>query len=194
MSEDRPLGAVGVLGGLVLLAAFFVNIGDVNWLRLVLFNVGAIAVGLALARRAPTPPAVVILTAVGVIVANAWYAAMTVLSLSVEDPFARTFGQVYFLAGVAMWLGDAAFGAVLASRRQLTSGLAWRLAAVALAIGSLLAFSGLDRLGLVGRDGGTIFTPLSLAGIFLNGLAWIVLGLDVAIGRRALPSSSHATA
>jgi hypothetical protein len=33
-----------------------------------------------------------------------------------------------------------------------------------------------------------------LAGIFLNGLAWIVLGLDVAIGRRALPSSSHATA
>jgi hypothetical protein len=187
----RALGAAGVLGGLVLLAGFVVNIGpDFNWIRIVLFNVGAIAIGIALARRAAAPPALLMLTAGAVVLANAWYIGMTVLSLGVLRPNAGTFGYVYFLAGAATWLADAAFGAVLARKRRLTAGLGGRAAAVALAIGSLLAFTGMDRLGLVSRDHETIFATLSLFGVFLNGLGWITLGLDVAIGRRRLPPSS----
>jgi hypothetical protein len=191
----RALGAAGVLGGFVLLAAFVVNIGsDINWIRLVLFNVGAIAIGIARARRAAVPRTLLMLTAAAVVLANAWYIGMTLLSLGVARPGAGTFGYVYFIAGAAMWLSDAAFGAVLAGRRRLTAGLGGRLAAAALAIGSLLAFTGMDRLGLVSRDRETIFAPLSLFGIFLNGLGWIVLGLDVAIGRRPAPPSSAAAA
>jgi hypothetical protein len=93
-----------------------------------------------------------------------------------------------------MWLSDAAFGAVLASRRDLTAGLGGRLGAVALAVGSLLAIIGMDRFGLVSADRDSIFKTLALAGILLNGLAWIVLGLDVALGRRALPLSTTTTA
>ena len=49
---DRMLGAAGILGGVVLLAAFVIDIpGSVNVLRLVLFNLGAIAVVVALYRR-----------------------------------------------------------------------------------------------------------------------------------------------
>jgi hypothetical protein len=191
----RALGAAGVLGGLLLLAVFFTDIRpDLNWVRLVLFNVGAIAIGIALARRAMTPRAAVVLTASAVILANTMHLAMTVLSLGVERPFAGDFGFVFFLITAAMWLFDAAFGAVLASRRGRTAGLGGRLAAVALAFGSLLAIIGMDRIGLVSPDRDSIFKTLALVGIFLNGLAWIVLGLDVALGRRALPSSTTTTA
>lgn len=191
----RTLGAAGVLGGLVLLAAFVTDIRpDLNWVRLVLFNVGAIAIGIAMARRAMTPRAAVVLTAGAVILTNTMHLAMTVLSLGIERPFAGDFGFVFFLITAAMWLFDAAFGVVLASRRDLTEGLAGRLGAVALATGSLLAIMGMDRLGLVSPDHDSIFKTLALVGVFLNGLAWIVLGLDVALGRRAPPSSTTATA
>jgi hypothetical protein len=191
----RALGAAGVLGGLVLLGAFVLDIRpDLNWIRLVLFNVGAIAIGIALARRAAPPSAAVIVTAGAVILANAAHLGMIVFSLGVERPFAGTSGFIFFLVAAAIWLGDAAFGAALASRRGLPAGLAGRLAAVALAVGSLLALTGMDRLGLVSRDHETAFATLSQVGIFLSGLGWIVLGLDVAIGRRPVPSSDSATA
>jgi hypothetical protein len=187
----RALGGAGVLGGLVLLVVFVIDVRpDLNWIRLVLFNVGAIAVGVALAGRAEDPRAAVVLTASAVILANAAHVGMTVLSLGVERPFAGTFGFVFFLIAAAMWLFDAAFGAVLAGRRRLTAGLGGRLGAVALAVGSLLAITGMDRLGLVGHDHPTIFNTVALVGIFLNGLAWIVLGLDLALGRRTVPPST----
>jgi hypothetical protein len=168
----RALGAAGVLGGLVLLAAFVLDIRpDINWIRLVLFNVGAIAVGIALVRRAATPRTAVALTASAVVLANAVHLGMTVISLGVERPFAGDFGLVFFLITAAMWLFDAAFGAVLASRRDLTAGLGGRLGAIALAVGSLLAIIGMDRLGLVSPDHDSIFKTLALVGIFLNGLA-----------------------
>jgi hypothetical protein len=61
------------------------------------------------------------------------------------------------------------------------------LGALALAIGSLLAVTGMDRLEWTTRDNPTIFLPLSLAGIALNGLGWILLGIDVATRRRPAP-------
>jgi hypothetical protein len=194
-SLARALGAAGVLGGLVLLAAFVSDIRpDLNWIRLVLFNIGAIAIGIALSLSSTGPRAAVVLTASVVILTNAAHLGMTVLSLGVERPFAGDFGLVFFLITAAMWLSDAAFGAVLASRRTLPGGLGARLGAIALAVGSLLAIIGMDRIGLVSPDRESIFKTLALVGIFLNGLAWIVLGLGVAFGRRALPSSTTATA
>jgi hypothetical protein len=187
----RALGAAGVLGGLVLLAAFVTEIRpDLNWVRLVLFNVGAMAIGTAMARRATHPRGAVVVTAGAVLLANAMQLGMTVLSLGVERPFAGDFGLVFFLISAAMWLGDAMFGAVLASRSDLTAGLAGRLGAVALAVGSLLAIIGMDRIGLVTPDRDSTFKTLALAGIFLNGLSWIVLGLDVVRGGRLMSASN----
>jgi hypothetical protein len=194
-SLARALGVAGVLGGLVLLAAFVTEIRpDLNWIRLVLFNIGAIAIGIALTLRATAPRAAVVLTASAVIFTNAAHLGMTVLSLGVERPFAGDFGLVFFLITAAMWLSDAAFGAVLASRRNLTAGLGGRLGAIALAVGSLLAIIGMDRIGLVSPDRDSIFKTLAGVGIFLSGLAWIVLGLDVALGRRRMQPSIGATA
>jgi hypothetical protein len=180
----RALGAAGVLGGIVLLSVFVTDIRpDLNWMRLVLFNVGAIAVGIAMARRAMPPAAAVVITAGAVVITNAMHLGMTVLSLGVERPFAGDFGLLFFWITLGMWLSDASFGAVLASRRHLTSGLAGRGGAVALAVGSLLAIIGMDRIGLVSPDRDSAFKALALTGVFLNGLAWIVLGLGLVRAR-----------
>ena len=66
----------------------------------------------------------------------------------------------------------------------LRSGFAARWGALALAIGSVLALTGMDRLELTSVANPTIFGPLSLIGIALNGLGWILLGLDLASGAR----------
>jgi hypothetical protein len=104
---------------------------------------------------------------------------MMVLAIGRPHPFARDFGLVFFAAGVVMWLTDVSFGLV-----ALGLGVVTRWGALALAIGSDLAITGIDRLELTSPDDPTIFGPLSLAGTALNGLGWILLGLDVAIGRR----------
>ncbi len=106
------------------------------------------------------------------ILANAWYLAMVVLSNGrpqppVGDPEFRLVG---FVAGVAMWWADAAFGLVslrleVADRLRLVA----RGGALALAIGSVLAFAGMDRLGLVRGDLAWLFTPAAMLGIALNG-------------------------
>ena len=44
----------------------------------------------------------------------------------------------------------------------------------------------MDRLELTTRDNPTIFLPLSLTGIALNGVGWIVLGLWL-VSRRERP-------
>jgi hypothetical protein len=191
-TSSRLLGLVGILGGMVLLAAFV----PVNWgtelfnLRLVLFNAGAIAVVVAVHRRqASAAPTVALLAAVPAILANAWYLVMTVLSLGRSGPMgAGDFGLVYFFAAAAMWLTDSAFG--LATLRL---GVVTRWGAMALAIGSLLAFTGMDRLELTSADSPTIFGFLALAGVALNGIGWILLGLDVATrGRPSADSTSRA--
>jgi hypothetical protein len=179
---SRALGLAGILGGGLLLAAFVVEIDpNLNNVRLVLFNVGAIAIVIAVHRRqASVAPKLALLAAVPALLANAWYLAMVLLPVSPLRPFAGDDGLVGFAGGVAMWLTDAAFGLV-----TLRLGVVTRWGALALAIGSVLAFTGMDRLELSPRDNPTIFGPLALAGIALNGIGWVFLGLDVATRRRA---------
>ena len=179
-ASNRALGLAGILGGAVLLAAFVVEIApDLNNVRLILFNLGAIAVVVAVHRRQVAASPTLFRTVAGATMfANAWYLAMVVLATGRPSPFAGEFGLVFFWAAVAMWLTDAAYGAV-----TLRLGLVTRWGAAALAIGSALAFTGMDRLALTSPANPTIFLPLSLIGIALNGLGWILLGVDVATRR-----------
>jgi hypothetical protein len=186
-TSSRLLGLVGILGGLLLLVVFIVDITpELNVVRLVLFNAGAIAIVIAVHRRqAPAGPTVALLSAGAAVVANAWSLAMILLAIGrpqppLGDPDFRLVG---FFAGAAMWLTDAAFGLV-----TLRLGAVTRLGALALAVGSVLAFSGMDRLELTSAANPTIFGPLSLLGFALNGIGWILLGIDVATRRRAAPA------
>ena len=184
---SRVLGLIGILGGLALLLPFLPMLlpfdlnGDLFNLRLTLFNIGAIAIVIAVHRRqAPTAPRLALLAAVATITANALYLAATVLLVSQPgQPGPGDFGLGYFYVGLALWLTDAAFGVV-----TLRLGVMARWGAIALAIGSLLAIMGMDRLELTSATNPTIFGSLALAGIALNGLGWILLGLDVATRRR----------
>jgi hypothetical protein len=85
-----------------------------------------------------------------------------------------------FYAGLAMWLSDAAFGFVTLRVAGLT-----RWGAIALGVGSLLAILGMSHLQLTSPANPTIFGPLSLIGIALNGIGWILLGGDLALRDRA---------
>jgi hypothetical protein len=177
-TASRVLGLAGVLGGAVLLAAFLFEVSpELNVVRLYLFLIGAMAIVIGVHRRqASVAPPVALLGAVPALLANGWYIAMMILATGRQHPFAGDFGLVFFAAGVAMHVTDAAFGLV-----TLRLGMVTRWGALALAIGSLLAFTGIDRLGLTS----TIFGPLSQVGIVLTGIGWILLGLDVATRRRS---------
>jgi hypothetical protein len=181
-NANRVLGLIGILGGVVLLAAFLGEIAPgLNVLRIVLFNLGAMAIVAAVHRRqASAAPSLALLGAVPAFLANAWYLAMVVLAIGRPHPFAGDFGLVFFVAAVAMWLADSAFALV-----TLRLGIVTRWGALALAIGSVLAVTGIDRLALTSSDNPTIFGPLALAGIALNGIGWILLGIDIATHGRA---------
>jgi hypothetical protein len=193
------LGPVGVVGGVSILVAFIPQapwVWQVVGLRLVLFNLGAIAVATAMEaghRRAGTSSRATAAAAAAVILANAWYLAMVVLSDGrpqppVGDPEFRLVG---FVAGVAMWWADAAFGLVsLRPGGAVGLGRLARGGALALALGSVLAFAGMDRLGLVRGDLAWLFTPAAMLGIALNGIGWILLGLAVARSRSSTAAES----
>ena len=179
------LGLVGIVGGLVLVAAFLPNLPwtrELFQLRLVLFNLGAIAVAMAVHRRQAAVAARASLAAAGAVtLANAWYLVMVILSIDRPQPpdADPDFRLVGFFAGAAMWWADAAFGFV-----SWRLGAVTRWGALALAIGSVLAFLGMDRLELMRGDLAWLFTPVALLGVGLNGLGWILLGIDVAFRRR----------
>ena len=184
MQRSSPLnlafGGLGILGGVVLLAAFVVEIDpDRNALRLALFNTGAIAIAIAIYwRLSSASRRLAVLGSAPAVVANAAYLVMTLIATGRDQPFAGNFGFALFLAGAAMWLSDALLGFI-----SLRLGGISRLGSIALGIGSLMAILGMDRLELTSQANPTIFGPLSLIGILLNGVGWIVLGLDLA--RRA---------
>ncbi len=186
---SRALGLAGIVGGVVLLAAFVIQIApELNIIRLVLFNIGAMAIVIAVHRRqSSAAPGLALAAALPALLANAWYLVMVVLSIGrprfpEADP---DFRLVFFFAGVAMWWTDALFGLV-----TVRLGVLARWGGLALAVGSVLAFTGMDRLALTSPDNPTIFGPLSLAGIALNGIGWILLGIGVATGRRARQAQS----
>jgi hypothetical protein len=176
-TATRMLGVVGIAGGLGLLLTYVVDIpSSWNTLRLVLFCAGAIAIGLTTYRRhAAVSRGLALGATIPLVAANAWYIAWILLSLGQERPFAGDFGLVGFWAALAFWLADAWFGVV-----ALQLGVVWRWAALILVAGSLMAIAGMDRLELTSQANPTIFQPIALTGIALNGLAWIILGLEVA--------------
>jgi hypothetical protein len=194
--SSRLLGLVGILGGVVLVAAFLPNL-PWDWelfnLRLLLFNLGAMAIVVAVQRSlTPGSGRLALVPAVVTVVANAWFGVMVVASIGHPQPPAADVDLrfVAFLAAAAMWLADAAYGFLILRTGSLT-----RWGALALAIGSLLAFTGMDRLGLTSSANPTIFGPLSLLGLAMNGSGWILLGIDLARGRRsaAAPAERGAT-
>jgi hypothetical protein len=182
----RALGFAGILGGAVLLAAFVVNTEPWNGLRILLFNLGAVAIVVAVhQRQASIGGGAAFVTAAAAILANLWSIAMGFLAIGNERPFAGDFGLVYFWAAMAMWLADAAFGFV-----TWRLGVVARWVGLALAIGSLFALTGIDRLELVRGDYAWFFSPAALTGIAVNGLGWILLGLAVATRRRPAKAPS----
>ena len=86
-------------------------------------------------------------------------------------------GRLLFAARIVRMFGYGSIAVILVLYLA-------RLGFDGVAIGSVLAITGIDRLELV-QANPTIFGPLSLAGIILNALGWILLGLDVATRRRA---------
>ena len=81
----------------------------------------------------------------------------------------------------AWWLADAAFGFV-----ALRLGAVTRWGALALGVGSLLAILGIGQLELTSPENPTFFGPIALTGVALNGVAWILLGLDLVLDGRAV--------
>jgi hypothetical protein len=177
--SNRLLGAVGILGGAVLLAAYVVGIpAGLNDVRLILYTLGAIAVVFAIHRRqVVVAPRLSLAVTAAAIIANAWCLSMIVLARGQELRFGGEFWLAFDLGFLAMWLTDAIFGFV-----ALRIGVVTRWGALALGIGSLLAILGMDRLGLSSATDITIFGRLGLTGVALNGIGWILLGLDVVLG------------
>jgi hypothetical protein len=189
---NRILGLLGILGGLVLIAAFIPNLpwGDSLFgLRLLLFNAGAIAIVFAVHRRqAEISRGISLAAAAPAILANAWYLVMVILSIGrprfpEPDP---GFRPIFFYAAIALWLTDAAFGLVAAR-----IGAVSRWAALALGIGSLLALTGVSGLGFTTGPYAAIVEPFSLVGIGLVGISWVLLGIDVATRKHVLPRSER---
>jgi hypothetical protein len=182
-TATRALGILGILGGAWLVAWLlpFVPWGPAGInLRVMTFNVGAIAVGMGLyLQLAADRSRLASLVLVAVILANACYLAMAVVAVGRPQPPAPdpAFRLAWFWAGVAMWWADAALGGV-----ALRVGGRARWGGVALAVGSVLAFLGMDRLELVAGAYQAIVVPLALAGITANGVGWILLGLHLLIG------------
>jgi hypothetical protein len=177
----RGLALLGVLGGLLLLEPFVLPLPerDLNQLRIILFSVGTMAVVIAVhGRQAAAGPVLAAIGAVPALVATASFLAMVVMAIGRDSPFSGDFGFVYFLAGFAMWLSHGWFGIV-----TLRLGALSRWGAAALAFGTAAAL-GMDRLELVTGPNGELFTALAQLGIALNGIGWVVLGLDLVIRRR----------
>ena len=181
-NATRALGLAGILGGLVLVAAFVVSPGlGLNIVRLVVFSLGAIAVIVGVHRwQAPAGRNLSLAAAIPAIAANAWFLAMVMLSIGRPQPPAADvdFRLVAFYADVALWLTDAAFALV-----ALRLGVVQRWAALALAVGSIVAIAGIDRLGLVTGAYGSIVSVLAQTGVALAGLGWILLGIGLVTSR-----------
>lgn len=182
---NRALGVLGILGGLVLVAALVPNL-PWSWavfnLRLVLFEAGAIAVIVAVhglqASRGRWPSLIVSASAV---LANAWHMAMSIMFVNRPQPPAPDpeFRPLYALAATALWLANAAFGLV-----ALRLGVVSRWAALVLTVGSLLAASGVSGLGFTRGPYADVIANFTVAGIVLVGVGWVLLGIDLATRRR----------
>jgi len=178
-------GTLGILGGLALLVALVVEVpAALNGVRIVLFHVGVIAVGLGIYPwHARTSRWLAAAASVPVLVTNAWSAGWIVLPAAQRGLGSGTIGLVLLVGAIALWGSMVWFG-ILAIR----AGVLWRSASLLLVVGAALAVTGMSRLGLTSDAQPTIFAPLSLFGIAGTGVAWILLGVDLLLlGRARVP-------
>ena len=178
MAAIRFLGVVGIAGGTVLLIVFLPSFGlpsDLNTWRLVLFDLGAIAVAVAAYRvGALGSSSWSWATLLAAVATNVAHLAFTLIATTRDAPFAADFGLAWHWVAFAMWLSDALLGVAL-----LRTGVLSRWGAAALAIGSPLAVLGMGRFELASPANPTIFGPIALLGVALNGIGWVLLGLDL---------------
>ena len=166
--SSRFLGLAGIAAGLAMLVAFVIDLPSGLFRdRLVVFGIGLIAIVIGVHRRqSARAPAVSLAATVALVIVVSFYLATVLLG--------QPANYVAFPAGVLLWLTSAAFGVTSAM-----IGVVSRIGAWAVAIGSLLTLTGIDRLGLVSAASPTIFNTLSQVGIAGMAIGWIVLGLDV---------------
>ncbi len=182
----RIMGMLGVIGGLVTLAAYVPiwPTNDLFNLRLVLLNVGAIAVVLAVHQRQASHGRILALSAaIPALIANlAYLILITQLVAQPGDIGRGDYGPNHFYFQGALWLTYLWFGLV-----TLRLGAVNRVAALALVIGSLAALLGMGIIVPMVPD----TTPFKIAqgGFALIGVGWILLGLDVAIRPRRTDTS-----
>jgi hypothetical protein len=178
-ATSRVLGLSGIVAGTVILAAYAIQLPEQMFFwRLIVFTVGAVAISVGVhlrqSRHAPT----LSLAATLVFAAAATFFLTTVL-------FTPPGNIIGFWSGLGLWAASVAFGAASAA-----IGAVSRMGAVAVAAGSLLTLTGIDRLGLVSESSPTIFDTLSQLGVVAMAIGWIVLGIDVAL--RGIPSREAA--
>ena len=181
----RLLGVLGILGGAVLTVAFVVPLdGEAMTARLVLFNVGALAVIWAVhGRQAYMGQRLSWSAALPALAANAFYLGLVTVTVASERGM-NDVGALFTWAATAMWLANAWFALVAARLRAVTL-----IGAIALFCGSLLAWTGLDALGLTRS---LFWEIVPQIGILLSGLGWVLLGLDVALRRRPVQPAEGA--
>jgi hypothetical protein len=178
---SRVLGIAGIAAGLAILAAFVIDLPSGLFRdRLVVFGLGVIAIGIGVHRRQALRAPVASLAVTVALVAAVAFFLVTV-------PFFEAPNIAVFWSGIALWLASAAFGAVSA-----LIGAVSRIGGWAVAVGSLLTVTGIDRLGFVSETSPTIFNTLSQVGIVAMALGWIALGLDVALRRVTTPDAPAA--
>jgi hypothetical protein len=186
----RLLGLIGILGGGFLLLGY-INLDewtpDLFNLRLLLFNLGAIAVGVAAyPRHAAVSRPLALAGTIPVVVANAAYLLFTVMLVAQPGELGPGDYQpvgLFILTAAAMWLADAWFGLV-----ALRVGILNRWSALALLVGSIAAFVGMGNFGLA--PSGSLMEKVILIGVALHGFAWVLLGLELALRRRPAPTAS----
>ena len=189
-AAGRILGLLGVIGGAFLLLGY-INLDawtpDLFNLRLLAFNLGAIAVGLAAyGRHAMVSGPLALASSIPVIAANAAYMLFTLKLVAGPGQLGPGDFQpidLFILTAAAMWLSDAWFGLV-----ALRLGMLNRWSALALLIGSVAAFVGMGNFGLA--PNGSVMEKVILTGVALHGLGWILLGLEIALKRRPAPTAT----
>jgi hypothetical protein len=115
--------------------------------------------------------------------ANAFYLGLVSVAAAGETGL-NDVGPLFTWAATAMWLANAWFAVVAVRLRVVTL-----IGAIALLCGSLLAWTGLDALGLTRS---VFWQIVPQVGILLSGLGWVVLGLDVALRRRPVQPPERA--
>jgi len=186
----RLLGLLGILGGGFLLMGY-INLEawtpELVTLRLVLFNLGAIAIAIGVhLRQADAGRLLSLSGAIPVVLSNVTYVAFLLLMFA--EPWQlggeRTHpANLWEMSAVAMWLSNAWFGLV-----TLRLGVMNGWSAFTLMIGSIAAFAGMGYFGLAAN--GTLGETVKMTLMALHGLAWVLLGLELAFRRRPAPTAS----